>query len=80
MNVSLTKELEGFIHNKVESGLYHSASEVIRNSLRLMIEMELTQQRRLATLNAEIHKGLESLNKEPKSSWQVVKADLTKNQ
>ena len=30
MNVSLTPELERLIHTKVESGLYLSASEVVR--------------------------------------------------
>lgn len=36
MNVSLTPELEKFVQGKVESGLYHSASEVIREGLRLL--------------------------------------------
>ena len=38
MNVSLTPELEKFVHGKVESGLYNNASEVIRESLRLLRE------------------------------------------
>jgi antitoxin ParD1/3/4 len=38
MNVSLTKELEQFVQGKVESGLYNNASEVIRESLRLLKE------------------------------------------
>src|ERR1700677_4269551 len=36
MNVSLTPELEKFVAQKVESGLYRSASEVIREGLRLL--------------------------------------------
>lgn len=36
MNVSLTKELESFVSQKVKSGRYSSASEVIRESLRLL--------------------------------------------
>jgi antitoxin ParD1/3/4 len=36
MNVSLTPELEELINQKVSSGLYHSASEVIREALRLL--------------------------------------------
>jgi Arc/MetJ-type ribon-helix-helix transcriptional regulator len=36
MNVSLTPELEKFVNGKVESGLYHNASEVIREGLRLL--------------------------------------------
>ena len=38
MNVSLTPELEQFVDGKVESGLYNNASEVIRESLRLLKE------------------------------------------
>jgi antitoxin ParD1/3/4 len=38
MNVSLTPELEQFVQAKVESGLYNNASEVIRESLRLLKE------------------------------------------
>ena len=38
MNVSLTPELEQFVQGKVESGLYNNASEVIRESLRLLKE------------------------------------------
>ena len=38
MNVSLTPELEKFVDNKVESGLYNNASEVVREGLRLLKE------------------------------------------
>lgn len=38
MNVSLTPELEKFVESKVESGLYNNASEVVRESLRLLKE------------------------------------------
>ena len=36
MNVSLTPELEKFIEEEVETGMYQSASEVIRAGLRLL--------------------------------------------
>ncbi len=36
MNVSLTPELEEWIRKQVESGRYASASEVVREALRLM--------------------------------------------
>jgi antitoxin ParD1/3/4 len=35
MNVDLTPELEALIQGKIESGRYHSASEVVREALRL---------------------------------------------
>jgi len=34
MNVSLTNELETVIEQKVKSGLYNNASEVVRDALR----------------------------------------------
>lgn len=40
MNVSVTPELEKFVHDLVASGRYHSASEVFRDGLRLLEEAE----------------------------------------
>jgi putative addiction module CopG family antidote len=36
MNVSLTSELEELVNEKVRSGLYQTASEVVREALRLL--------------------------------------------
>ncbi len=36
MNISLTPQLEKLVNDRVESGLYTSASEVIREALRLL--------------------------------------------
>jgi antitoxin ParD1/3/4 len=47
MNVSLTDELSEFVKAKVSSGRYTSASEVVREALRLM---EQTETARLAFL------------------------------
>ena len=60
MNISLTPELEKFVQDKVASGRYHSASEVIREGLRLLEREEQVRDVRLATLRAEIQKGLDS--------------------
>ena len=57
MNVSLTKELEAFIERKVESGLYGSSSEVVREALRLLIERD-----RLRRLREEVELGLTQLD------------------
>ena len=38
MNLSLTPELEQFIQNKIDSGMYSNASEVVRDALRHMDE------------------------------------------
>jgi antitoxin ParD1/3/4 len=47
MNVSLTDELSEFVKAKVSSGRYTSASEVVREALRIM---EQTEEARLAFL------------------------------
>jgi antitoxin ParD1/3/4 len=38
MNISLTPELERLVADKVASGLYNNASEVVREGLRLLEE------------------------------------------
>lgn len=42
MNVSITPELEGFVQEKVASGRYRSASEVVRAGLRLLERQDLS--------------------------------------
>lgn len=60
MNVSLTPQLEALVKKKVESGLYGSASEVMREALRLLDEHDRLRAMRLEELRAEIHKGMDS--------------------
>jgi antitoxin ParD1/3/4 len=59
MNVSLTPELEALVHDKVKSGRYLSASEVVREGLRLLEERDRLYQERLANLQKEINLGIE---------------------
>lgn len=40
LNVNLTPELEAMVRDKVATGLYSSASEVVREALRLMEEKD----------------------------------------
>ena len=56
MNVSLTPELERFVEAKVQSGKYKSASEVMRQALRLL-SREDDYELRLDALRAEIQLG-----------------------
>ena len=60
MHVSLTPQLEELVRRKVESGLYNSASEVVREALRLLSERDGLKEMRLEELRREIQKGLES--------------------
>ncbi len=63
MNISLTPELEKLIYEKVRSGLYNSASEVIREALRLLHERDQVRQQELEALRAKINRGLEQLDR-----------------
>ena len=58
MNVSLTPELEEFVRRLLASGLYTSASEVVRDGLRLLAEREMLKETRLGELRKEIAHGL----------------------
>ncbi len=60
MNISLTPELEKFITDRVQSGMYHSSSEVVREALRLLQEQQMFKEINLAELKQEIQKGKES--------------------
>lgn len=62
MNVSLTPELEELVTKKVESGRYTSASEVIREALRLLEEHDQLKQKRLAEVRKKIDRGLDQLD------------------
>lgn len=62
MNISLTPELEDYVTQKVRSGLYQTASEVIRDGLRLLREREELRGKRLVELRREIAVGLEQAN------------------
>jgi antitoxin ParD1/3/4 len=62
MNVSLTTELEKFVSAKVESGRYNSASEVVREALRLLEEHDQERSVQLAGLNQELGRRLDTLD------------------
>ncbi len=63
MNVSLTPTLEELVQRKVATGLYNSASEVIREALRLLEERDEMRKMRLGTLRKEINVGLDQLER-----------------
>jgi antitoxin ParD1/3/4 len=63
MNVSLTPELEQFVHSCVASGLYQTASEVVREGLRLLEEREQARATALEELRAKIRRGIEQADR-----------------
>ena len=79
MNISLTPQLEKLVNKKVSSGLYHSASEVIREGLRLLREHDEIRKQRLKELRADIALGLGQANQgqlislDTKAIWSEVR-------
>lgn len=63
MNVSLTPELEQFVSTKVGSGRYNSASEVVREALRLLEEHDQARTAQIAAFNQELGQRLDSLDR-----------------
>jgi antitoxin ParD1/3/4 len=83
MNISLTPELEQYVNDKVKSGLYHSASEVIRDGLRLLREQDEVHKLRLKILREEIAIGLEQADRgellDGAEVFEKLRAKLRKN-
>jgi antitoxin ParD1/3/4 len=57
MNVSIGDRWEGFVDAAVKNGRYSSASEVVREGLRLVEEREARLQALRDTLSASIARG-----------------------
>jgi antitoxin ParD1/3/4 len=58
MNVSLTAELEALVNDKVRSGRYRSASEVVREALRLLVERDELLAIRKDAIRQQIAEGI----------------------
>jgi antitoxin ParD1/3/4 len=60
MNINLTPQLEEMVRQKVASGLYTSASEVVREALRLMDERDQLRVAKFGQLRQAMQEGLDS--------------------
>ena len=76
MNVSLTPELEQFVQSKVENGRYNSASEVVREALRLLEEHEKARTTQLDEFNKELGRRLASLDRGENVDPETVRTRL----
>jgi antitoxin ParD1/3/4 len=63
LNVSLTPELEQFVQSRVASGWYQTASEVVREGLRLLEEREQARETTLEELRAKIRRGIDQADR-----------------
>ncbi len=60
MEIALTKDIESYIQEKVNSGQYASASEVLFAAIKLLQEIEKTYQGHFEELRNEVRIGLEA--------------------
>lgn len=78
MNVSLTTEMEQWVQQKVESGLYSSASEVVREALRALHANETRKSAKLANLRDAIQEGIDAAEKGGLVEWSAALTDEIK--
>ncbi len=76
LNISLPSEMEQRVRDHVASGLYGSASEVIREALRLFETYHSVQVANLAALKADVALGMNEYNagKVSAINMEVIKA------
>lgn len=70
-HVNLTPQLEELVRSKVASGMYTSASEIVREALRLMDEQDRLRAARLEQLRDDVRQGL---NSGPSKAWNAEEA------
>jgi antitoxin ParD1/3/4 len=71
---SIGKHFEGLIESLIESGRYSTASEVMRDGLRMIEEREEGRKAKLAALRTEIQKGIDSGSAEEADIDDMIKA------
>jgi antitoxin ParD1/3/4 len=68
ININLPPKLEAMVRQKVASGRYASASEVVREALRLLEHQERLRDAKLEQLRQDIDEGLASGDAKPWSA------------
>ena len=76
MNVSIGQRWQGFVERIVNDGRYGSASEVVREGLRLVEEREAKLLALRATLDASIAQGGEVADEELDAAIVAKSAEL----
>ena len=61
MNISLTPQLEEMVNRKIESGMYTSASEVIREALRLLDEHDRIREIQIREMKEKVMAGVQQI-------------------
>jgi antitoxin ParD1/3/4 len=76
MNVNLTPQLEKLVQRRVKTGRYNSASEVVREALRLLEDQDKVRTAQLSALRRRIDEGLNSLDRGEGADGEQVMSKL----
>jgi antitoxin ParD1/3/4 len=57
VNISLSPDLDAFLQSRVASGRYQTASEVVREALRLLQRQETDREEAIKQLKAKLNRG-----------------------
>jgi len=82
MNVNLTPEIAEFVSEEIASGDYASASELVRDALRLLKRDREMEKEKLEILRREINLGIEQAARGEFSDRSIdeIVADVLKDQ
>jgi len=72
LSISLTPQLENLVRAKIDSGMYSSVSEVVREALRLLDEHDQLRNMRLEILRKDIDDGIKSGSGRKVTANQVI--------
>jgi len=80
MKISLSPEIERLITEKVQTGRYRSADEVVREGLELLQEREKQAHPIASNHSADLASAFEAIAKDvPHAEWEKLPADLSRN-
>src|SRR3954451_16162276 len=69
MNIALTPEMERFVEEKLRTGGFHSASEVVNSALAALREAETLTPEDVAELRSDIHRAIAQLDRGEGEPW-----------
>ena len=80
MNISLSPELERLIAEKISSGQYRSADDVIREGLELLRERDNGSEKHSHNGENSFALAFENISNDvPEEDWESMPSDLSKN-
>jgi antitoxin ParD1/3/4 len=76
MNVNLTPALEKLVEKRVKTGMYNSASEVVREALRLLDAHDRARESQLIRFQTRLDQSLASLDRGEGADGETFMAGL----